>query len=180
MKGERVVIPMSCRDSIMEDLHKSHEGINKAMSFPRTCVCWPRMEADLTDYIKRCLMCINSSNLPVETLHPHKVPPRPWVKVCMDFFQDNFRKKHLIVADYFNKFPYIYPVASSHHFKTINYLLELFTTEGVPTIVMPDNGPPFNGDDFKRFARGFDLVHTTSSPHIHQSNGFIEAMVKKV
>ena len=23
-------------------------------------------------------------------------------------------------------------------------------------------------------------VHTTSSPHFHQSNGFIEAMVKKV
>ena len=38
MKGERVVIPTSCRDSIMEDLHKNHEGINKAMSLARTCV----------------------------------------------------------------------------------------------------------------------------------------------
>ena len=26
----------------------------------------------------------------------------------------------------------------------------------------------------------FDFVHTTSSPHFHQLNGFIEAMVKKV
>ena len=144
MKGER--------DSIMEDLHKSHEGINKAMSLARTCMYWPGMEADLTDYIKRCLSCINSSYLPVETLHPHEVPPGPWVKVGMDFFQDDFKKKHLIVADYFSKFPYVYPVASSHHFKTINYLCELFTMEGVPTIVMSDNGPPFNGDDFKRFA----------------------------
>ena len=45
---------------------------------------------------------------------------------------------------------------------------------------MSDNGLPFNGDDFKKFAREFDFVHTTSSPHFHQSNGFIEAMVKKV
>ena len=180
MKGERVVIPTSCRDSIMEDLHKSHEGINKAMSLARTCVYWPGMEADITDYIKRCLTCIDSSNLPVETLHPHEVPPGPWVKVGMDFFQDDFRKKHLIIADYFSKFPYVYPVASSHHFKTINYLRELFTTEGIPTIVMSNNGPPFNGDDFKRFTREFDFIHTTSSPHFHQSNGFIEAMVKKV
>ena len=52
--------------------------------------------------------------------------------------------------------------------------------EGVPAIVMSDNGPPFNGDDFKRPAREFDFVHTTSSPHFHQSNGFIKAMVKKV
>ena len=45
---------------------------------------------------------------------------------------------------------------------------------------MSDNGPPFSGDDFRKFARAFDFVHTTSSPHFHQSNGFIEAMVKKV
>ena len=44
---------------------------------------------------------------------------------------------------------------------------------------MSDNDPPFNGDKFKRFAREFDFMHTTSSPHFHQSNGFIEAMVKK-
>ena len=119
-------------------------------------------------------MCIESSNLPIEILHPHKVPPRPWVKV------DHFRKKHLIVADYFSKFPYVYPVASSHHFKTINYLRELFTTEGIPAIVMSDNGPPFNGDDFKKFALEFHFLHNTSSPHFHQSDGFTEAMVKRV
>ena len=92
---------------------KSHEGINKAMLLARTCVYWPGMEADITDYIKRCLTCIDSSNLPVETLHPHEVPPGPWVKIGMDFFQDDFGRKHLIVADYFSKFPYIYHVASS-------------------------------------------------------------------
>ena len=164
----------------MEDLHRSHAGINKAMLLARTCVYWPGMEADITDYIKRCLTCIDSSNLPVETLHPHEVLSGPWVKVGMDFFQDDFGKMHLIVADYFSKFPFVYPVRSSHHFKTITYLQELFTTEGIPTIVMSDNGPPFNGDDFKNFAREFDFMHTTSSPHFHQSNGFIEAMVKKV
>ena len=180
MKGERVVIPTSCRDFIMEDLHKGHEGINKAMSLARTCVYWPSMEADVTDYIKRCLTCIDSCHLQVETLHPYEVPPGPWLKEGMGFFQDDLGKKYLIIVDYFSKFPYIYPIASSHHFKTINYLWELFTTEGIPTIVMSDNVPPFNGDDFKRFAREFNFVHTTSSPHFHQSNGFIEAMVKKV
>ena len=88
--------------------------------------------------------------------------------------------KNLIIADYFSKFPYVFPVASAHHFKTINHLRELFTAEGIPTIVMSDNGPPFNGDEFKRFAQEFDFMHTTSSPHFHQSNGFIKAMVKKV
>ena len=57
---------------------------------------------------------------------------------------------------------------------------ELFAAEGIPTIVMSDNGPPFNGEEFRQFAHEFDFMHTTSSLHFHQSNGFIKAMVKKV
>ena len=57
--------------------------------------------------IKQCLTCIECSNLPVGMLKPHEVPPRPWVKIGVDFFQDHLGKKHLIVADYFSKFPYV-------------------------------------------------------------------------
>ena len=103
MKGEWVIIPPSCRDAIMDILQKSHAGINKAMALARTCVYWPGVEADVTDYIKRCLMYIKSSNLPIETLHPHEVPPGPWVKLGIDFFQDHHGKKYLIIADYFSK-----------------------------------------------------------------------------
>ena len=71
-------------------------------------------------------------------------------------------------------------MASTHHFKTITHLRELFAAEGIPTIIMSDNGPPFNGEEFRQFSHDFDFMHTTSSPHFHQLNGFIEAMVKKV
>ena len=164
----------------MADLHGSHAGINKAMDLARTCIYWPSMEADVTDYIKPCLTCIECSNLPVKTLKPHEVPPGPWVKIGVNFFQDHLGKKYLIVADYFSKFPYVFPVASAHHFKTITHLRELFAAEGIPAIVMSDNRPPSNREEFRQFACDFDLVHITSSPHLHQSNGFIEAMVKKV
>ena len=180
MRGEWVIIPPACRDAIMDDLHKSHAGINKALALARMCVYWLGMEADVRDYIKRCLSYLENSNLPVETLHPHEVPPGPWVKLGMDFFQDHHGRKYLIIADYFSKFPYVFSVASTHHFKTINHLRELFTAEGIPTIVMSDNGPQFNGEEFKRFAQEFNFMHITSLPHFHQSNGFIEAMVKKV
>ena len=160
MKAEWVIIPPSCR------LYhgwspQSHAGINKALALVRMCVYWPGMEADVMDYIKRCLMSIESSNPPVETLHPHEVPPWPWVELGMDFFQDHHGKIYLIVADYFSKSPYVFPVATTHHFKTINDLGELFAAEGIPAVVISDNGPPFNGDEFKRFAWEFNFLHTT-------------------
>ena len=40
MKGECVIIPPSCRYSIMDDLRTSHEGINKALTLARTCAYW--------------------------------------------------------------------------------------------------------------------------------------------
>ena len=180
MKGERIVIPTSCRDSILADLHSSHKGANRSLSLAKMCVYWPGMEADVMDYIRRCVTCINNAKIPVETLHPHEVPAGPWIKIGMDFFQDDSGQKFLIVTDYFSKFPFIFPVASTHHQKTLRYLRDVFLTEGVPAVVMTDNGPPFNGEEFRWFTREFDFKHQTSSPHFHQSNGFIEAMVKKV
>ena len=95
-------------------------------------------------------------------------------------FKTIWEKKHLIVADYFSKFPYMFSVASVHHFKTITHLRELFAAEGIPTVIMSDNRPPFNREEFRQFAHDLDFIHTTSSPHFHQSNGFIKVMVKKV
>ena len=181
MKGERIITPMMCRDSILADLHKSHEGINWSLSLARTCMYWPGMEADVTDYIKQCIMCINNSKMPVERFHPHKVPTRPWVKIGMDFFQDDSGNKFLIIADYFSKFLFIHPVTLTHHNnEMLKYLRDLFSTEGMPAVVMTDNGPPFNGEEFKWFTQEFDFTHQMSSPHSHQSNGFIDLMAKKV
>ena len=180
MKGERIIIPTSCRDSILADLHRSHEGANQSLSLAQMCIYWPGMEADMMDYIRWCVTCINNAKMPVETLHPHEVPAGPWIKVGMDFFQDNSGQKILIIADYFSKFPFIFPVASTHHQKMLRYLRDLFLTEGVPSVVMTDNGPTFNGEEFKCFTREFNFKHQASSPHFHQSNGFIEAMVKEV
>ena len=57
----------------------------------------------------------------------------------------------------------------------------MFSTEGVPAVIMTDNGPPFNGEEFQCFAKEFDFKHQTSSPHFHQSNGFkkVKAAYKK-
>ena len=42
------------------------------------------MEADVMEYIKQCVTCIDNTKMPVETLHPHEVPAGPWIK-GMDF-----------------------------------------------------------------------------------------------
>ena len=112
--------------------------------------------------------------------NPTEVPPRPWVKIGVDFFQDHLGKKHLIVADYFSKFPYVFPVASTHHFKTITHLRNSLQLKAYPLsscLTMDLLSTEKNSGSFPMTLTSW---HTTSSPHFHQLNGFIEAMVKKV
>ena len=61
----------------------------KQWTWPEHVFTGHGMEADITNYIKQCLTCIECSNLPVEMLQPHEVPPRPWVKIGINFFQDH-------------------------------------------------------------------------------------------
>ena len=143
------------------------KALTNPFSLARTCVYWPSMEADVTDYIKWCVTCIDDARLPVETLHPHEVPLGPWVKVGIDFFTDDSSNKYFIIADYFSKFSYVYHVTSTNHVTMLKYLRELFSAEGMPSIMISDNGPSFNGDEFNWFAQEFDFVHSTSSPHFH-------------
>ena len=38
MKGERIIIPTSCRDSILANMHRSHEGANWSLSLSKKCI----------------------------------------------------------------------------------------------------------------------------------------------
>ena len=46
------------------------------------------------------------------------------------------------------------------------------------SLVLHDNGPLFNSEDFTKFSKEWDFHHTTSSPYYVQSNGRVENAVK--
>ena len=94
-----------------------------------------------------------------------------------------FGKKHLIIADYFSKFPYIYPVASSDiTSRTINHLHENSSPQKAS---LPLWCPTMALHLMEMTSRDLPQNLTSCTYHFislifHQSNGFIEAMVKKV
>ena len=165
----------------MANLHGSHAGINKAMDQARTCVYWPGIQADVTDYIKQCLTCIESNNLPVEMLQTHEVPPGPWVKIGVDFFQDHLGKKTPNSSRLLQQVPIHVPSGICTSFQGPSHtwgnslLLKVY-----PLLSCLTMDPHSMARNSSSLPHDFDFVHTTSSPHFHQSNGFIEAMVKKV
>ena len=51
---------------------------------------------------------------------------------------------------------------------------------GIPEVVVSDNGPQFAAEAFEEFAQVYSFEHVTSSPYFPQSNGEAERAVKTI
>ena len=179
LKGPRIVIPSCLREEYLERMHYSHLSASKIQDNARQHLYWPGLDADITDYVRRCQECIKKAHRPKEPLQAHDVPSQPWERIAMDHFYQNGRL-YLLVCDYFSKFPFIFQTKSTSFAYIKEQLEELFGLEGAPDEIMSDNGPPFCSREFNSFLSGLGIKHTTSSPNYPQSNGFIERQIQTV
>ena len=179
LKGPRIVIPSCLREEYIERLHYGHLSASKIQDNARQHLYWPGLDADITDYVRRCQECIKKAHPPKEPLQAHDVPSQPWERIAMDHFYQNGRL-YLLVCDYFSKFPFIFQTKSTSFAYIKEQLEELFGLEGTPDEIMSDNGPPFSSREFNSFLSGLGIKHTTSSPNYPQSNGFIERQIQTV
>ena len=179
-KGERIIIPATLRRKMLNKIHQSHMGREGCLRRAREAIYWPGMNSDVVQLVDRCQVC---QSLPdkqqKETLNPHDVPEGPWIKVGVDLME--FDGKHyLVTVDYFSNFWEVDYLTSPKSESVIMKLKAQFSRHGIPLVVMSDNGPQFDCNDFKRFATKWEFTHVTSSPHYPQSNGKVEGAVKTV
>ncbi|XP_059061148.1 uncharacterized protein K02A2.6-like, partial [Achroia grisella] len=179
-KGNKILIPKSLRQEMLQKIHIGHMGLEKCTLRSREIMFWPGLNNDLKNMITNCNICLtHRKSNQKEELQPHEIPNRPWAKVGMDLFEIK-GCHYLLMVDYFSKFFEIVqlPVTTSEY--VINCIKNIFSRQGIPNIVMSDCGPQFVSHIFKQFAQEWNFIHTTSSPRYPQSNGQIERTVQTV
>ena len=62
---------------------------------------------------------------------------------------------------------------------TILQMKKIFARQGVPEVVISDNGRQYASKEFKEFSESWNFHHYTSSPHHLKGNGTAEAAVKQ-
>jgi hypothetical protein len=180
-KGKRVLVPDSMRSDILEQLHAAHQGIEKTRLLARETVYWPKINEDIDQVTRQCEMCreYQPPNRR-EPLIPLEVPSKPWQILGTDIFEVN-QIYYIIISDLFSKFPVIrksrIPVTAA---AIVNFFEEKCAMFGIPDEIRSDNGPQYTAHSFQMFCQQWGIVHTTSSPHFAQSNGFIENQIKYI
>lgn len=179
MRGNRLVIPKILQTDILGQVHAGHQGLQKCFARASQTVWWPGMRKHLEDTVNKCHICLEHRVNNAEPLKPTLPTERPWQKVASDLF-DWKQTPYLLVVDYFSRYPEVVKLSSTSSKAVIQHLKTIFARHGIPEIVMSDNGPQYSSEDFKVFARDYDFVHQTSSPHFPQSNGAVERCVQTI
>ena len=85
---------------------------------------------------------------------------------------------NLITVDYFSNFWEIDRLRDTKSSTCVCELKSHFARNGIPDVVISDNGPQFTSSEFAQFGREWGFEYKTSSPGHQQANGQAESAVK--
>ena len=180
LKGTRIVIPTTLRNSVLEKIHYAHQGMEKCKLRAKSSVYWPNMNKDIENTVSKCATCQQHQPAQIkEPLVNHDVPPHAWHTLSTDLFYWE-QSTYLLVVDNYSKFPVVKKMTTTTSKAVIKLMKSIFDEHGLPVKVISDNGPQYSSDEFLRFARDYNFTHVTSSPHHPQSNGLVERNVRTI
>ena len=177
-RGTRIIMPTSLRREMIERAHLSHLGEQYTINTAREIMYWPQMHQDLVEAVKTCNICQEDQPAQVkETLMTYPIPQLPWQVVASDIFELQ-GKHYLVIVDTYSDYIELCSLTRLTAENLIECMKQVFSTHGVPMILISDNGPNYASRQFTEFAAEWKFQHVTSSPHHHKSNGKAESAVK--
>ncbi|XP_055622533.1 uncharacterized protein K02A2.6-like [Toxorhynchites rutilus septentrionalis] len=170
MMMERLVIPECFRKKLLKQLHRGHPGIERVKAIARSIIYWPKIDDDITEYIRSCTSCANAKKSPPQAEpHPGQTAEGPWERIHVDYAGPI--DGYLVIVDSFSKWPEMFQTKSTTASSTIGFLTESFARFGVPKVIVSDNGTQFTGFEFRSFREKLGIINFRTAPFHPQSNG---------
>ena len=178
--GNRIIIPYDLRSNVIELLHDQHIGIVRMKMLARGEVWWPNIDIDIENNVNRCETCQIHLDKKVQVpLTPWPKCGSSWKRLHIDFFELN-SVHFLIIVDSYSKWLDIHIMQGTNAEKTIEKLRSTFAIFGIPEELVSDNGPPFNGREYKEFCNQNGIKCTLTPPLHPCSNGMAEKQVHTI
>ena len=176
--NDRVIIPTSLREILLNDLHAEHLGMVKSKQLARMYLWWPGLDRDIENRVKECLTCQETARKPPDTQQAKwSWPAGPWKRLHLDFAGPYEGKMFLVIVDAYSKYLEVVPMTTITSSNTIAALRHLFSHFGLPDHIVTDNGTQFTSNEFATFLRKNNIYHTKTAPSHPATNGLAERYV---
>ena len=182
MMGERIVIPPSLRQEVLDHLHGAHQGVSQMTGRAQASFFWPGISSAIANKRHNCRTCdtVAPSQPPTDAIPP-EIPTYPFEMVASDFF-DLAGSHYLVTVDRFSGWVDVRRAKPDTEESGARGLIatcrETFMTFGVPVEMANDGGPEYKSRAFKDFLKRWGVRLRMSSAYHASSNGRAEAAVR--
>ncbi|VVC28089.1 Integrase, catalytic core,Ribonuclease H-like domain [Cinara cedri] len=136
----RVVIPVSLRKLILEELHTALTNTTKMKELARRYSWWPTINLEIEDYVKSYQQCAENQKNQTKFAMSWKEEPIPWYRLYVDHAGLFMGSYFLILIDTYSKGLEVKIVPSLSSKTTIENLQKIFSRFGLSIIMVRNNG----------------------------------------
>ena len=157
LKGERLIILSSMRTQMVDRLHCNHGGIQATLRRARDVFYWPGMNQEIEKFVASCSTCSAYQSVSQkEPLMGHPIPTQPWQYIATDLLYLK-GKDYLLTVDCYSNFIKIDCLYNTTSSEVIDKLKAHMARHEIPELVVSDNGPQYNSDEFRHFAMTYEF-----------------------
>ena len=177
--NERIIIPPTCREALLSHLHIGHLGRDKMKSLARLLCWWPSINEDILTFTKTCKQCASSKPKTHPNWTPWPVTYKAMQRVHVDYCGPFLQKYYaLVIEDSYSKYPEVFLTTNATAAFSQWALRRFFAREGVPNVLVSDNGTHFSAESFQNWLKKIGCHHIFTAPRHPRSNGLAENFVK--
>jgi hypothetical protein len=176
LRGNRIVMPVSLRESAVKLAHEGHQGISKTKQRLRSKVWWPSMDKEAERLCRACFECqlVSSPSKP-EPIVSTRLPDKPWDHLACDLLGPLPNGQSiLVIVDYYSRFFEVAFLRSTVSANVVSACEDVIARWGVPPSLRSDNGPQFASKEFQNFLQEYGIQWRSTTPLWPQANGEVE------
>ncbi|XP_048487132.1 uncharacterized protein K02A2.6-like [Plutella xylostella] len=173
-----VIIPQSLQKEVLKLLHEPHAGIVQTKACARGYVWWAGMDQQIERVVAECEACQAVRNNPPRDPQTWIVPEKPWSRVHVDFAGPFQGKTFIVLIDSYSKWFEAEIIQSMSSGTVINVMRKIFASQGLPDVLVSDNGRAFSSVEFNMFLKKNGIRHLYSPPYHLATNGQIERAIQ--
>ena len=180
-----IALPKPFRKQVLQLAHEK-SGLyarRKTQDLIRRSFLWPLLATDVTDHCKSCSTCqkMTKSGPCKAPMVRREIVSLPFEFIAIDIVGPFERGKggYKYLLTYIcmaSKWPEAIPMKTETARSVLEALIEIFSRNGIPLIILSDQGTQLTGSLMKELCNTFGINKIQTSPYRPQSNGVVERL----